>query len=125
MIFDIKLGDNFRRKARLVGGGHTTTATSSIKFSSVVSRESSRISLIIAALNDLDIMAYDIKNAYLTTFCREKVWTFAETQFVEEEGDFDASKDGIIWDKVIRLSIPVQAIRSAEGHWLPFHKRVP
>ena len=26
MIFYVKLGENFRRKARLVGGGHTTTA---------------------------------------------------------------------------------------------------
>ena len=27
MMFDIKLGENFRRKAQLVGGGHTTTAS--------------------------------------------------------------------------------------------------
>ena len=26
MIFDIKMGENFRRKPRLVGGGHTTTS---------------------------------------------------------------------------------------------------
>ena len=26
MIFDVKLGENFRRKARLVDGGHTKTA---------------------------------------------------------------------------------------------------
>ena len=30
MIFDVKLGDKFRRKARLVVGGHTTTAPASI-----------------------------------------------------------------------------------------------
>ena len=30
MIFDVKLGENFRRKARLVGGGHMTTAPTSI-----------------------------------------------------------------------------------------------
>ena len=39
MIFDIKLGENFRRKAILVGGGHTTTVPASITYSSVVSRE--------------------------------------------------------------------------------------
>ena len=38
MIFDIKLGKNFRRKARLVEGGHTTTAPSSITFLPVLSR---------------------------------------------------------------------------------------
>ena len=56
MIFDIKLGDNFKRKARLGGGGHTTTATSSIASLSVDSRDAFRIFLTISAFNDLDIM---------------------------------------------------------------------
>ena len=30
MIFDVKLGENFRHKARLVGRGHTTTDPASI-----------------------------------------------------------------------------------------------
>ena len=77
MIFDIKLGENFRRKARLVGGGHTTIEPSSITFSSVVSRDSVRIALTIAALNDLGIRAWNIQNTYLTALCREKIWTFA------------------------------------------------
>ena len=76
MIFDIKLGKNFRRKARLVGGRHTKTSPSSIKLSLVVSRDSVRIALTIAALNKLDILACDIQNAYLTALCREKLWTF-------------------------------------------------
>ena len=66
MIFDIKLGENFRRNARLVVGGHTTKAPSSITFSLVVSRDSVRIALTIAAFNELDILACDIHNAYLT-----------------------------------------------------------
>ena len=37
VIFDIKLGENFSRKALLVGGVHTTTSPSSIIFSLVVS----------------------------------------------------------------------------------------
>ena len=60
MTFDVKLGDNFRRKVGLVGGGHTTTTQASITYSSVVSRDSDRIALIISALNDLDILACDI-----------------------------------------------------------------
>ena len=71
MIFDIKLGENLLRKARLVGGGHTTTALESITYSSVVSRVSVRIALTIAAMNRLYILAYDIKNAYQTTKFRE------------------------------------------------------
>ena len=86
MIFDIKLGENFRRKARLVGGGHTTISPSSIKFSSVVSRYSVRIALTITALNDIDILACDIQNAYLTAICRENIWTFAGPEFGEEKG---------------------------------------
>ena len=77
MIFDVKLGENFRRKARLVGGGHTTTAPASITYSSVVSRDSVRIALTIAALNDLEILACDIQNSYLTAVCRENIWTKA------------------------------------------------
>ena len=77
MIFDVKLGENFRRKARLVGKGHTTTAPASIMYSSVVLMESVRIALTIAALNDLDIIACDIKNTYLTEVCRENIWTRA------------------------------------------------
>ena len=86
MIFDIKLGENFRRKERLVGGVHTTTAPSLITFSSVVSIDSVRIALTIAALNELDILACDIQNAYLTALCRETIWTFAGPKFGEEEG---------------------------------------
>ena len=81
MIFDVKLGENFRRKARLVGGGHTTTAPASITYSSVVSRDSVRIALTIAVLNDLDILACDIQNAYLTALCRENIWTRAGPEF--------------------------------------------
>ena len=73
MIFDIKLGENFRRKARMVVGGHMTKPPSSVTYSSVVSRESVRIMLMVAALNDLEIQSADIKNAYLTAPCRERV----------------------------------------------------
>ena len=77
MIFDIKMGENFRQKARLVGGGHMTEAPPLITYSSVVSRYSIRIALTIAALNGLDLLACDIHNADLTAKCREKIWTIA------------------------------------------------
>ena len=69
MIFDVKLGENFRRKARLVGGGHTKTAPDSITFSSFVPRDSVRIALTIPALNDLEILGCDIPNTYLPEVC--------------------------------------------------------
>ena len=86
MIFDIKMGENFRRKARLVAGGHTTEAPSSITYSSVVSRDSVRIALTLAALNDLKIGACDIQNAYLTAPTREQIWTVAGPGFGADAG---------------------------------------
>ena len=85
-VFNVKLGENFRRKARLVGGGHTTDPPSSLTYSSVVARDSVRILLLIAALNGLDILACDIQNAYLTAECREKIYTRAGPEFGSEEG---------------------------------------
>jgi hypothetical protein len=86
MIFDVKLGENFRRKARMVAGGHKTETPSSVTYASVVSRDSVRIALTIAALNDLKVLACDIQNAYLTAPCREKVWTVAGPEFGSECG---------------------------------------
>jgi hypothetical protein len=72
MIFDVKMGENFRRKARFVADGHKTKTPAAMTSASVVSRDSVRIALTIAAPNDLDIMACDILNSYLTADCREK-----------------------------------------------------
>ena len=81
MISDIKMGENFRRKAQMVAGGNTTEAPSSITYSSVVSRDSVRIALTIAALNILDVLACDIQDAYLTAHCREKIKTRTGPEF--------------------------------------------
>ena len=86
LIFDIKMGENFRRKARFVAGGHTTDVPSALTYASVVSRDSVRIALTIAALNDLQVLACDIQNAYLTADCREKIWTRAGPEFGSEVG---------------------------------------
>ena len=87
LIFDVKMGENFRRKARFVAGGHTTEVPDYlITYSSVVSGDSVRIALTIAALNGLKVMACDIQNAYLTADCREKIWTIAGPEFGSEAG---------------------------------------
>jgi hypothetical protein len=65
MIFDIKMED-FRRKARLVAGGHRTEAPATITYASVVSRETVCIALLMAALNDLEVKIGDVPNAYIT-----------------------------------------------------------
>ena len=86
MIFDMKFGENFRRKARLVAGGHMTDTPSTLTFSFVISHDSVRIALTIAALNELSVMVCDIQNAYLTAECREKIWTHAGPEFGSESG---------------------------------------
>jgi hypothetical protein len=87
LMFDVKMGENFRKKARFVAGGHTTEVPESlITYLSVVSRDSVRIVLTIAVLNDLKVMACDIQNAYLTADCREKIWTVAGPEFGSEAG---------------------------------------
>ena len=75
MIFDVKIGENFCRKARLVAGGHITDAPATLTYSLVISCDSIRIALTIAALNELEVMACNIQNAYLTANCCEKIWT--------------------------------------------------
>ena len=92
LIFDIKMGENFRRKARMIAGGHTTSTPSSIIYSSVVSRDSVNILLTIAALNDLDVLLADIQNVYHTAPCREKIYTKAGPEF----GPIDCGKVMIV-----------------------------
>ena len=86
MVFDIKFGEDFCRKARFVAGGHTTEAPSTLTYSSVVSQDSVRIALLLAALNDVDLKSLDIQNAYLTADCRERIWTRAGPEFGSEQG---------------------------------------
>ena len=85
-IFDIKMGENFRRKARLVANGNETETPAALTYSSVVTRDSVRIALLVAALNELELLACDIQNAYLTADCREKIYVVAGPEFGSEEG---------------------------------------
>ena len=74
LIYDVKMED-FRRKSRLVAGGHMTETPKCMTYSSVVGRETVRIALTIAALNKLQVKGGGIMNAYVTTPCREKICT--------------------------------------------------
>ena len=74
MVFSIKMED-FSRKAHLVAGGDMVEAPKSLTFESVVSRESVRVALTLAALNDLEVKTSGIQNACLTAPCSEKVHT--------------------------------------------------
>ena len=55
-------------------------------YSSVVSRETVRIALTIAALNDLQVKAGDIVNAYVTAPVSEKIWTVLGPEWGAQAG---------------------------------------
>lgn len=84
IIFDVKM--DLTRKARFVAGGHLTEPPASITYLSVVSRNSVRLAFLIAALNDLDIVACNVGNAYLNAPCREKIWFVAGPEFGLRQG---------------------------------------
>ena len=112
MVFDVKQG-TLQRKCRFVAGGHMAKAPPSITYASVVSRESVRIAFLIAALNDLDIKAADIGNAYLNAPPREKIYIKCGPEFGPEfEG---------------RYAIIVRALyglKSSGASWRSFLARV-
>ena len=101
VIFDVKLSENFRRKARLVADGHKTDTPTSVACSSVVSRDSVRIILLIAALNDLDLKAADVENAYLTAPCKEKMWMKAGPEFGSDENSISIASKALCGLKVV------------------------
>jgi Reverse transcriptase (RNA-dependent DNA polymerase) len=82
ILFDVKL--DFTRNARFLAGGHVTNPPSTQTNASVVSRESVRIALLIAALNDMEVMSADVQGAYLNAPCHEKVCTICGMEFGSE-----------------------------------------
>ncbi len=75
IVFDVKI--DFSRKACFVAGGHMTVTLNTLTYSSVVSRDSVKIAFLITALNNIDIMACNVGNAYLNAPCREWIWFVA------------------------------------------------
>ena len=85
LIYDVKMED-FRCKARLVSGGHMTETPKCMTYSSVVGQETVRIALTISALNNLQVKADDVMNAYVTAPCRKKIWIVLGKEFGADQG---------------------------------------
>lgn len=123
MIFDIKMDGKFTRKARLVADGHRTAPPSSMTYSSVVSRDSVRIAFLLASLNDLDILACDVGNAYLNASCREKLWTIAGKEFGSDEGKvmiisralYGLKSSGAAWRAMLAETLKKMGYKSSEA----------
>ena len=79
IVWDVKM--DFTRKMRWVLDGHKTPDPIYSNFAGVVSRESVRIVLTYAALNDLDVCAADIRNAYLQAPSSRKDYIICGPEF--------------------------------------------
>ena len=63
-----------------------TKAPLTVTYASVVSRETVRISLTIAALNNLQVKCGDVLKAYITAPVMELIWTTLGTKFGDDQG---------------------------------------
>ena len=95
VIFDVKM--DFTCKARFVAGSHTTDI--------VVSRNSMRLPFLITGLNDLDVLAGDMTNAYLNAKCREKIWF---------EGGIETGEDR---GKLLIIPCALYGLKSSGAEW--------
>eukprot|EP00934_Nitzschia_sp_Nitz4_P008127 Nitzschia sp. Nitz4//scaffold260_size33533//228//6137//NITZ4_007876-RA/size33533-snap-gene-0.41-mRNA-1//-1//CDS//3329544674//8117//frame0 len=84
-VFTVKM-ESFKRKARWVAGASGVETPKELTYASVVSRESVRIALTLAALNDLQVIASDVQNAYLTAPTTERIWTVLGPEWGELAG---------------------------------------
>ena len=89
-IFDIKM--DLTRKARICARSDQTEAPSSIRYTSVVTRESIQIGFVLASLNGLEVLTADVAGAYLNAPCAEKVYTILGEEF----GDYAGHKAIVI-----------------------------
>ena len=91
---------------------------------SVVSRDSVRIALTIAVLNYLNVLAWDIQNAYLTASFIERVWVVARPEFRSEaEYNMLVRKSlYVLKSSDAAFSSPRQYRHQRErGHWTNLH----
>ena len=86
LIFDIKISECFRRKARFAADGHKVLTPPLMSCGTVVSRDSARISLLIAASNDLDALRCDVQNAFPSANDLERHCSIAGNEFGHEKG---------------------------------------
>ena len=85
LIFDIKLSECFGRKARFVADSHEVSTPPSTSHSTVTLRDSAGIPLLVAALNDSDVLGCNVQNAFLSADNLEKHCLIAGDEFGHEE----------------------------------------
>ena len=103
LIFDVK--HDGRHKARLVADGHLTDIPLKSVYSGVVSLRRFRLVIFLGELNDLDIWATDIGNAYLEAFTSEQVYIIAGPELKDSSGH------------VLIISKALYGLRSSGARW--------
>ena len=100
----------FTRKPRFFFSVRVTHPPVSITYSRVFPIDNVRISFTLDALNDIDIWACSIANAYLNAKYREKIWTKACTKFGNDKRkvmivirDLRASRRAMLVDTLLDL----------------------
>ena len=73
--------------------------STSMTYSSVVSRDSVRIAFTYAALMGIDVCVADIGNAYLNAKCRERIRTVAGKEFGSDKGQVMIIVQALYWLK--------------------------
>ena len=85
LVFDVKM--DFTLKARWVKDGHRRPDPECSNYAGVVSRETIRIALTYAALLGINVLAADIRNAYLQSPTSEKHYIICGEEFgLEHKG---------------------------------------
>jgi hypothetical protein len=85
ILFDVEM-ESFRHKALLVAVGNSTKTPKCMTYLSVVSRESVRIALALAALNVLEVKADHVANVYTTALITENALTTLGPEFGADGG---------------------------------------
>jgi len=107
LAFDWK--HNGCHKARYIAGGHLMDIPVDSLYSGVVSLRGLRIVTFLAELNDLDLWATDVGNAYLEALTEEKIYIITGPEFRELEGHiliirkalYGLRTSGIRWHETI------------------------
>ena len=120
MIFDIKMED-FRQKARLIAGGHMTDAPKTLTYASIVSRETVRIALTIAAPNDLEVETAVVQNSFLTAPCSESIHTTLGPEFGEDQGKTAVIVHALYGLTSARVSFRNHLLLIASATWATIH----
>ena len=103
LVFDVK--HDGRHKARLVADGHLTDIPLDSVYSGVVSLRGFRLVVFLAELNQLQLWATDIGNAYLEAYTSEKVYIIAGPEFKELQGH------------ILIISKALYGLRSSGARW--------